>query len=133
MSKRTAVGGCLLALALTASAIIPVAAYRGHVDSHGRESRDAIILRIEATDPPWRWEDIDADTPTVPDAENAAQVLSELNRVIGSGARFTPIRPRGGVVIDDSRPPNRLLDDEAYELIERATAGLDDARPLLVQ
>ena len=124
----------MLGLILPVLVVLPVGGYRWHVDREGRAARDAVIARIEATDPRWRWEAIEADRPALPDEENASLLVAEFRKTVGTD-RFFQIDfhnerdPRHA----ESGARNHVQTAIAYSLIDNGLEGTEPAWPIIVR
>lgn len=133
MTRRTAILRLTIAFTPWALFFVPVMGYRLYTQHRGREELEAVVARIEATDPRWRWEDIDADRPPVADNQNAALWVAAFNRDVRNGTSFIPYRPDNQPVTAAPESPNRLLDDEGYRLIAATLAKHDAAGRIIEQ
>jgi hypothetical protein len=130
MSARRVFRGCLASLILPTVVVVPVCGYRWHVDSEGRKLRDAAVARIEVTDPRWRWEDIEADRPPVPDAENSVRLVEQFNRW-ADNRHFDPADPDTGRPVVTADSPNRLLRAGHLARVEQALERSEPAGRLI--
>ncbi len=123
----------LLAAALALLAAV-AGGYYWYRDALDRELRDA-IAEADRLDPGWRFEDIEAARPAVPDAENGARV------VLAAGAKIPPkwLDPtpgdESGLVarLADVPLPQWPADADLAELrgeLAKVAAALDEARKL---
>jgi hypothetical protein len=121
--RRIAVG-----LATGFVLVIVAAFYSRHATRRaGIERLGAVTAHLDATDPRWRLDDVEADRGSLPDDQNAALVVPQFKAAL-VGKQFAPVRPgptKGGVF--DGMPPNRALDDEGAAALDRALDGNDAA------
>jgi hypothetical protein len=79
VSRRRWVRRILLgALALLISTAIGRFAWWHYTYAQGQKERAAALTETEASDPRWRWEQIEEDREKVPDAENSVLVLKKF-------------------------------------------------------
>lgn len=125
-------------LVIAAGVALPVLAFVGvYVYTSWRADRElrSVIAEIEATDPNWRFADIEAARKTFKAEENAAEVAIAARRLMpgswptaGKGSN-----PFIGDVIA-AAPPEQLLDGwqvrELRQELNKVAAGRDKARTL---
>ena len=93
-----------------------------YVTRRAGEKRYAeIVAHLDATDPRWRYEEIDADRGQLPDAENGALLISRFTAALAT-PRFDA-DPLLGSDNQSLTPPNHDLDDPTYDAIDRALAS----------
>src|SRR5262249_2984835 len=73
-----------------------------------------LLDELDATDPKWRLEEIEANRDQVPEADNSARVIARAARLLGG------------------RPSHRF-DEQLGNLDEGATSRLDDPRAALLR
>lgn len=135
MSTRKVIGRCLIGLILPALIVVPVGVNRWHVDHEGRKLRDAAVARIEATDPRWRWEDIEADLPVLRDQDNASLLVAEFRNTVGLD-RFFQINfhnEQDPIHAGYGTPRNHIPTDFAYSLIDKELDGTEVAWPVVAR
>jgi hypothetical protein len=94
--------------------------YLERTASEGREELAAAIAETDQLDPRWRWEQIDADRPAVPDADNSMRVIGELADSLGGWDPASLKLPDGeDLWSDEPAPANRPLDVERLAFIRR--------------
>jgi hypothetical protein len=135
MSARTVFRRCLLASILPTLVVVPVVGYRWYVDREGRLLRDAAVARIEATDPRWRWEDIEADLPILAEQENASRLVAAFGNTVAGDRRFwIDFRPeRDPIHVTSGTPRNHLPSPKAYSLIDKELVGTEAAWPVVAR
>jgi len=67
------------------------------------------LAKLDADDPRWRWEHVEADRPAVPDAENSAKLLPKF--VTEFEQRPLRFRSPDGDPIFKNEPPNRRISE----------------------
>jgi hypothetical protein len=130
--RRPIVRGVLIPLLLMALLIAGVSWWRWRTEREGRERLDAVVAELDSTDPGWRWEDIEAGQPVLRDEENAARIVAEFRQTVGVDRYFrvnlpADTDPRYGPSSNSIR--NRLLDSEAYRLIDQELADTEPGWP----
>jgi hypothetical protein len=115
--------------------LLLAAAFLG-VDRHVRQARGqeelrAVTTRLDASDPKWRWKDVEESRQLLAEADNSAIVFARLEAVIPKGVRTYPTRRNGSTLILADFPPNRVLDEEAAQLVEASLQGTKEASPYL--
>jgi hypothetical protein len=135
MTTRKVIGRCLIALILPTLVIAPVGGCRWYVDHESRKLRNAAIGRIEATDPQWRWENIEADLPILRDEDNSSLLVAEFRNKVGVDRSFRIHfqRERDPIHGDYGTPCNHIPTDFAYSLIENELDGTEGAWPMVVR
>lgn len=101
--------------------------------TQGTRERQVVLERLDREDPGWRFAQIEVARSPVPEKENSALVASQLQHLIpGNGQLFPARRNKSGLDLHEI-PPNRLLDDEADQLIRTALLGTEEALPLAIE
>jgi hypothetical protein len=85
--------------------------------AEGKKELAAVIAETDALDPRWRWEEIQEDLPSIPDAENSMRMIGQVADSLQGNDPLPLISPDGEHVLDDY-PPNRQLDQERLKLIQ---------------
>ena len=98
---------------------------RHKTGQQGQERVAAVTARLNATDPRWRFDDIDADRGTLPDERNSALLIPRFKAALARPSIDTT-RPDKSDLFDKLQP-NRRLDDEGADVIDRALLGNDAA------
>lgn len=117
-----------IVLLLFAVAFSVIYAWRWNVNRNGREKLNAVVDKIDSTDYGWRWEDLEATKPAIPDDENAAFLIEEFRRSCGIDRRFDASW-LGDSTDPRDKEPNRLLSRKAYVEFERAIEGTEAGWP----
>jgi hypothetical protein len=91
----------------------------------GLERVTAVTARLDADDPRWRLDDIDADRGYLPEEKNGALLIPRFKAAL-AGAQINDLRPDKSSIFEKV-PPNRRLDDEGALAIDRALDGHDAA------
>ena len=100
--------------------------YVGHTSrQRGLQRLNAVTARLDAGDPRWRYDEIDADRGSLADGQNSALLIPRFKAALG-GADVYAVRPDKSSVFEKV-PPNRRLDDEGAVAIDRALEGQDAA------
>ncbi len=134
MATRRLVRNCLFGAILPAIVVVSVVGYRWHVDREGRLARDAVVARIEATDPRWRWEDIEADLPVLRDEDNASLLVAEFRNMVGMDRSFRiDFRKEQYPRHPDSGARNHVPTPTAYSLIDNELEGTESAWSVVVR
>jgi hypothetical protein len=121
--RRTAIGlvvGFILVVA-------GLAYHRYSTRQSGLRRLAAAASHLDSTDPGWRLGDLDRARGTLPEHQNSALLVPRFKAAL-AGTEFTVNRPgsdRRGIFLDI--PPNRRLDDEAADALDRALDGNDAA------
>jgi hypothetical protein len=85
----------------------------GRTAAVGKKELAAAIAETDQLDPRWHWEEIEADRPAVPDAENSMRVIQELADSLNGWDATTLRLPDGeDFWSDEPAPANRQLDEE---------------------
>ena len=87
----------------------------------GIDRLSAVAARLDADDPRWRFDDMDADRGDLPDDQNSALLIPKFEAALG-GSQVNATRPDKSPIFDKV-PPNRRLDDEGALAIDRALEG----------
>jgi hypothetical protein len=119
--RRVAVG-LLAGLLLITAGFFGI---RHRTERMGVDRLAAITAHLDATDPRWRLEEIEADRPTLPDDQNSALLVPRFKAALVA-PRFE-IRRGDGKYVFFTGPPNRHLSDEEMAAIDRALLGNDAA------
>jgi hypothetical protein len=86
----------------------------------GEQRYEVIVAQLDATDPRWRYDEIDADRGELPDGENSTLLIPKFRTALANPAFDTDrLLPSDYAT---RTPPNRTLDDDTYEAIESALA-----------
>lgn len=84
----------------------------------GEEQLAAVVAELDASDPRWRYADLDLARGHLPDDENSALLVPKFTAALAA-SKLEATRANGQLVVFDG-PPNRWLDDGAYAAIDRA-------------
>jgi hypothetical protein len=112
--RRLAIGFGVSAVAAIAFAIY----HRYATFTAGEERLAAVVARLDASDPRWRYADLELTRGQIPDDENSALLVPKFAAALAT-PKLEATCPDGQLLIF-SGPPNRWLDDEAYAAIDRA-------------
>jgi hypothetical protein len=86
----------------------------------GKKELAAAIAETDKLDPRWHWEQIDADRPSMADAENSMRVIRELADSLGGWDPATLKLPDGEEFwSDEPAPANRQLDEDRLALLRK--------------
>src|SRR4051812_22880838 len=100
-------------------------ALRYNMHRKGVHRLNAITAHLDATDPRWRYDEIDADRGQLPDDQNGAALVPRFKAALG-GRRIDNSRPdKSGLL--DGVPVNHRLDEEGVESLDRALEGTEAA------
>jgi hypothetical protein len=93
-----------------------------------QQKYETIVAHLNATDPRWRYADVDVDSGQLPDDQNGALLIpiykaARVSRRVGDDRRLSSNRT-------SNVPPNQLYDDEAYDAIDEIVT--DDRAALAV-
>lgn len=91
----------------------------------GIERVEILRAHLDATDPRWRMEDIDADRGTLPDDENGARLVPRFKAALVQPSIDT-FRP-DKTDLFDKVSPNEQLDEAGAVILDRALTGNDAA------
>lgn len=94
-------------------------------EDRGLQQLTAVTARLDADDPRWRLDDIDADRGTWPDDQNSALLIPKLKAAL-AGGQINPVRPDKSEIFEKV-PLNHRLDDEGAVAVDRALDGQDAA------
>lgn len=97
--------------------------FRHKTQQQGLAKIQAVSRQLDAADPRWQLDDIDADRGTLPDDQNGALVIPRLKTAL-AGKTINPARPDKSDAFDNV-PVNHRLDDEGAEAIDHALLGAD--------
>jgi hypothetical protein len=112
--RRILRGFVALLLLLIVGAVIARYVIRYQGEQHLAEQ----VAKLDADDPRWRWEEVEADQAAVPDAENSAKLLPKF--VTEFEQRPLRVRSPDGEPIFKNEPPNRRLNEARAETIREA-------------
>src|SRR5262249_29176942 len=107
--RRLFAGMLLLALGLTGWKL-----YEDQVD---RRALERYLAELDQEDPGWRFEEIEAARPEVPDAENSAQVVAAVAQRLPEDWQ-PPLMD----TVMGSQPPPQLLDRRSRHRLEAVLA-----------
>jgi hypothetical protein len=91
----------------------------------GLERITLVESQLDATDPRWRLDDIDADRGNLPDDENGVLLIPRLKAALAPGG-INPARPDKSDAFEKI-DQNRQLDDKGAEAIDQALRPNDAA------
>jgi glycerophosphoryl diester phosphodiesterase len=114
---RRALVGSLVGLALL---VVAVFADRSFTRQAGERRYEAVVAHLDATDPRWRYDEIDADRVALPDDRNGALLVPKFRAAVAGPLYDTRQRP--GADSEKRVPPNYVLDDDTYEALDRTVA-----------
>ena len=84
----------------------------------GEERLAQVVAEIDRTDPLWRWDDLDAAREPIPDEQNGTLLVPKFKLALGKPFAY-PTRADGFSDLLSGVPPNRLLDESDFSLIEQ--------------
>jgi hypothetical protein len=133
MVSRHIINRLLVVPLLIIVMMIGVFVWRWHIDRQGRKQLEAVVGKLDETDPRWRWEHLEADRVPVPDVENSAFLVARFREAVGPKRNhfYPPSRSNGDSLSPWMFPTNRRLDDEAIALIDVALTGTDAAQTIV--
>ena len=99
--------------------------FRHKTQQQGLAKYQAVTAQIDADDPRWRLDAIDADRGTLPDDQNGALLIPRFKTAI-AGKTINPVRPDKSEVFDNV-PVNHRLDDVGAAALDRAMVDADAA------
>jgi hypothetical protein len=115
---RRAVAGLVVTVVVGVAGLLYL---RSSIRRAGTERFNAAVAHLDATDPGWRLDDLEAARGHLPDDQNSTLLVPRFKAAL-AGKEFAPARPgpqhRG--VFEDV-PPNRTLDTEGAAALDRAT------------
>jgi glycerophosphoryl diester phosphodiesterase len=112
--RRTFVGSVIGLALLTIGLFVDRALTRGE----GEKRYAAAVAHLDATDPRWRYDEIDADRGKLSDGQNAALLVPKFRAALAAPLYDTRRKP--GSDTGKDVPPNHVLDDDTYEALGRA-------------
>jgi hypothetical protein len=113
----------LLLVVLTATAALSIW-WRMNSDlSEGRAALAAIVAELDAADPGWRWEEIEASKRTMPEEKNSALAVKRIIDSLGGWKVGDRKRADGRPLFLPEAALNRRLDEEALNLVREELAG----------
>src|SRR4051794_35855064 len=98
---------------------------RHKTGQQGQDRVAAVTARLDAGDPRWRFDEIDADRGTLPDDRNSALLIPRFKAALAR-PNIDTTRPDKSELFDKV-PPNRRLDDEGADVIDQALLDNDAA------
>jgi hypothetical protein len=104
------------ALALLIITAIGRFAWWHYTYAQGQKELAAAIAETEASDPRWRWEQIEEDWPEVPDAANSILLLNRFEESAQQWNTDSIGTPDGKKLLPDEIN-NRQLDEERLEIL----------------
>jgi hypothetical protein len=125
--RRLVVGAAVLVAAVAAVSIY-------FIVTSDRDIREA-VAEADRLDPGWRFDDLEAARPDVPDAENGATLVLSARALMPAAWPAGPVGGRPGLSerIPELPPAQRLNAEDLAELraeLEKVAAALDVARGL---
>ena len=111
-------------LGLLATFLLVVSGFfvlRYNMHRKGVHRLETITAHLDATDPRWRYDDLDADRGQMPDDQNGALLVPRFKAALGL-TRIDASRPDKSGLYDGIRP-NHELDDEGAAALDRALDG----------
>src|SRR5262245_6744876 len=112
--RRIAIG-----LGVAAAVALAFVIYHRYATLAAGEDRLAGVVRdLDASDPCWRYADIEMARRQIPNDENSALLVPKFTAALAT-PKLEVTRTDGQLLVFDV-PPNRWLDDEAYAAIDRA-------------
>src|SRR5262245_39690655 len=112
--RRIAIGFGVSVVAAIAFAIY----HRYATFTAGEERLASVVADLDASDPRWRYADIESARGHLADDENSALLVPKFTSALAT-PKLEATRTNGQHLVFDS-PPNRWLDDDAYAAIDRA-------------
>src|SRR5262245_15616307 len=119
--RRAAIG---LGVAVVAGAAYLVYS-RYATRSEGEDRLAVIIAELDASDPNWRFAELEAARGHLPDQQNSALLVPKFTAALRA-PKLEAVRPDGQILLFNG-PPNRWLDDEAADALEPALDRNDRA------
>jgi hypothetical protein len=95
----------------------------------GREDLARALVDAEALGPRWKWEEIEADRPVVPEERNSSRILDRLLPLLKD--RIDPTKENRDTFRIEVAA-NELLDDDDLVLLDQVTSGREEAIALAV-
>jgi hypothetical protein len=124
--KRLLVAGGVVVLLLVAAGF----AQRYMQQARAQALLEQAMAELDESDPGWRWNELEAARPSLPDDRNSARTLMSAYRLLPKGALDYKVMQR----FDEMPPPPELLDSERLALLQKelraASAALAQARKL---
>src|SRR5438477_12426470 len=112
---RRGIAGLVAGLALLVAVVF---VDRSLTRRAGEKRYAAIVAHLDATDPRWRYDEIDADRGSIPDDQNGALLIPKFKAALA-----TPPFDEHPLLADayaSAGPPNHVLADDTYEAIDTA-------------
>jgi hypothetical protein len=109
-------------------ALVSMVASEYYARWSARRELDEEIAQLDAKEPRWRLQDIEADRATIADGENSAQVVLAAHALLPAKWNVPNLD-----VLEKTPPPRKLSEDQAKklaELLNSAPAALRKAREL---
>jgi hypothetical protein len=126
---RQIVRRSLIPLLLVAAVLVAICWWRYDTDRKGRRELAAVAAQLDASEPRWRWEEIEADQPALRDEENSAHLVAEFRRTVGMDRYFNVSVPY------ESNPKvdriNCLLSVTDYKIVDKELAQTELAWPAM--
>jgi hypothetical protein len=137
MVSRRIINRLLVVPLLIIVMMVAVLGWRWHIDRQGRKQLEAVVAKLDETDARWRWEDIEADRPEIPDAENSSIRVAEFRLAVTNNLAFHFVDVAHGIERDDlyrdlyQVAPNRLHTPQAYVEIDRELQRTENGWPVI--
>jgi hypothetical protein len=112
--RRLAIGFGVMVVAAVAFAIY----HRYATFAAGEERLAGVVADLDASDPRWRYADVELARGSLPDDENSALLVPKFTAALAA-PKLEATRPDRQLLVFDG-PPYRWLDDDAYAAIDRA-------------
>ena len=91
----------------------------------GEERYAAVVAHLDATDPRWRYDEIDADRGTLPDDQNSALLVPKFKATLAQPSFDKD--PRLAWDYASSVLPNHVLADDTYDALDAALTANAEA------
>jgi hypothetical protein len=136
MRSRRFLTGATRVLLAAILAAVELHGWRWSTDRAGREQHAAVVAHLDATDPRWRWEELEADRPDLPDAENSAHLVVEFRRAVPDNPRILGIltgadQPPSLDLEPHLAAPNHQIDAEGARRLDVALNGFEAGWPVV--
>ncbi|MGL4551440.1 MAG: hypothetical protein ACRC33_09660 [Gemmataceae bacterium] len=101
--------------------------------AEGKEALAAAVAELDADDPGWRWDEIEAGRDPIPDEQNSALAVKRVTEALGGWKVSGLQRPDRQPLLRPDAALNRKLDDEALGLLRAGLGGVEPGVTLAVR